>query len=323
MSKPRLFSQWDRCSQWQTWVVKYVYIEEDDIELPLVLCRTPCGPPLVHLLHTSIASDRPRHMRPAEPPPPPPQLRPLLCLKSPGLGVVVSQRVLWLAVAMRGRCSAFDRHRVRWSVAGHGRRMSRVCVWVRHSVGLLFLYGALDSCPFFPLHAASGHCVLLAAAACVPAGVVSAFAEPSSWCTGGCTGRCRGRFTVLAAHSPPHSGRPPHASPRFRVREAQVLHPSAYCPGRPPSASPRCCVCAPPPPPCPLRPRMACPQVTNSNAQMTEVRRVEGGRMRPLQNWLFARSAPLSPTNVLMNWHQLVASGPVCRAQRVLPATWA
>ena len=27
---------------------------------------------------------------------------------------------------------------------------------------------------------------------------------------------------VFAAHCPPRPGRPPHASPRFRVREAQI-----------------------------------------------------------------------------------------------------
>ena len=65
-----------------------------------------------------------------------------------------------------------------------------------------------------PSRAASGRCVLTAAAACAR--------------------RCGGRFTVFAAHCPPHSGRPPHVSPRFRVREAQLLQPSACCPGRPP-----------------------------------------------------------------------------------------
>ena len=52
------------------------------------------------------------------------------------------------------------------------------------SVGLLFLHGALDRYPFFPARAASGRCNLTAAAVCVPAGVVSASAEPSSWHTG-------------------------------------------------------------------------------------------------------------------------------------------
>ena len=42
----------------------------------------------------------------------------------------------------------------------------------------------LDSHPFFPSHVASGHCFLSAAAAGALAGVVSAFAEPSSWCVG-------------------------------------------------------------------------------------------------------------------------------------------
>ena len=86
--------------------------------------------------------------------------------------------------------------------------------------------------------AASGPCVLSTAAACDPAGVVFALAEPSSWRTGGCAGCCEGRFTVFAAHSPPRPGRPPHASPCFRVREAQLLPPSTCCPGRPPPASP-------------------------------------------------------------------------------------
>ena len=43
----------------------------------------------------------------------------------------------------------------------------------------------------------------------------------------GALGLCwllRGHFTVFAAHFLPMSGRPPHASPRFRVREAQLLH---------------------------------------------------------------------------------------------------
>ena len=52
------------------------------------------------------------------------------------------------------------------------------------SIGLLFLHRALDSHPFFPASAASGHCVLTAAVVRVPAGVVSASAEPSSWRTG-------------------------------------------------------------------------------------------------------------------------------------------
>ena len=49
---------------------------------------------------------------------------------------------------------------------------------------VLFLYGALDSHPVFPSHVASGRCVLSAAAAGAPAGVVSAFAEPSGRCAG-------------------------------------------------------------------------------------------------------------------------------------------
>ena len=42
----------------------------------------------------------------------------------------------------------------------------------------------VDSHPLFPSHVASGRCVLSAAAAGAPAGVISAFAEPSGWCAG-------------------------------------------------------------------------------------------------------------------------------------------
>ena len=69
------------------------------------------------------------------------------------------------------------------------------------SVGLLFLYGALDSHPFCPSRAAWGRCVLTVAAAGVPCGVVAAVAGPSGWRTGGCAGCCGGRFPVFAAHS--------------------------------------------------------------------------------------------------------------------------
>ena len=51
-------------------------------------------------------------------------------------------------------------------------------------VGFPFLYGALDSHQFFPLHVAPGGCILSAAAAGCSAGVVFAFAEPSGGCAG-------------------------------------------------------------------------------------------------------------------------------------------
>ena len=51
-------------------------------------------------------------------------------------------------------------------------------------MGLQFLDGALDSHPSFPSRATSGRCILSAAAACVPNGVVSALAESSSWRNG-------------------------------------------------------------------------------------------------------------------------------------------
>ena len=95
-----------------------------------------------------------------------------------------------------------------------------------HYVGLLFLYGALDSHPFFPSHGVSGHCILTAAAAGVPAGVVSAFAERRRWCAGavlvasgavytlvvpsswgtGVVLVAGGRLTVFAAPPLPHKG---------------------------------------------------------------------------------------------------------------------
>ena len=107
---------------------------------------------------------------------------------------------------------------------------------MRHSVGWLFLYGALDGHPFFPSHVASGRCVLSAAAG-VPAGVVSASAEPSS-----------ALEVVLAVagvglrYLLPTSLRVQavHQMRRFRARGAQLLPPSTCCPGRPPPASPRC-----------------------------------------------------------------------------------
>ena len=64
-----------------------------------------------------------------------------------------------------------------------------------------FFTGALDSHPFSPSRAASGRCVLSAAAAVVPC-VVFASLGPSSLRTGGCAGGCGGRFTVLCCPLP-------------------------------------------------------------------------------------------------------------------------
>ena len=70
------------------------------------------------------------------------------------------------------------RHLIRsmsaWSTPPPGVTFRRVVAPLR----------ALDSHPFSPSHVASGRCVLSAAAAGALAGVVSAFAEPSSWCVG-------------------------------------------------------------------------------------------------------------------------------------------
>ena len=143
-----------------------------------------------------------------------------------------------------------------WSAFSNPK--SRPPAW--HSVWLLFLYGAQDSHPFFPSHVASGRRVLSAAAAGAPAGVVSAFTEPSGWCAkavldvagcavctsaapsswriGGCAGCCGSRLTVLAVPTPPSSGRPQPASLCFRVREARVPCSATRCPGRPPRTLP-------------------------------------------------------------------------------------
>ena len=72
-------------------------------------------------------------------------------------------------------------------------------------------YGALDSHPFFPSHVASGRCFLSAAAAGAPAGVVSAFAEPSGWCA---------EAVLVAADAEDPPPRPP-GSPAY----AQPLSP--------------------------------------------------------------------------------------------------
>ena len=103
---------------------------------------------------------------------------------------------------------------------------------VRHSVGLLFRY--LDSHPFSPSRAASGHCLLTAAAAGVPAGVGAAVPGPSSWRTGGGAGCCGGRCTVVAAHSPPRSGPPPGDALEGGGRGTRPPPP----PGRPAYAQP-------------------------------------------------------------------------------------
>ena len=114
---------------------------------------------------------------------------------------------------------------------------------VKHSVWLLFLYEALDSHPVFPSQSVSGRCVLSAAAAGAPAGVVSAFAEPSRWCpgavlvaagcavcasaapsswrSGGCAGCCGGHLTVFAVHT-------------------SVLRPSTTCLAASPLGTPPC-----------------------------------------------------------------------------------
>ena len=107
------------------------------------------------------------------------------------------------------------------------------------TVGLRFLYGPLTGTrpSLRMLRPVAAFCrplwpVYVAPFSCQRGPVVGALGL--CWLLlGGC-------FTVVAAHSPPHPDRPPHASPRFRVHVAQSLHASSWCPGRPPPASPRC-----------------------------------------------------------------------------------
>ena len=98
---------------------------------------------------------------------------------------------------------------LRRAVLGWGVPCATPPVW--HSVGSLFRYGALDSHPLFPSHVVSGRCVLSAAAAGAPAGVVSAFAGPRRWCAGAVLDVTPLPPHVRAAHGPP----PP---PRGRVQ---------------------------------------------------------------------------------------------------------
>ena len=89
---------------------------------------------------------------------------------------------------------------------------------VSHSVGLLLLYGALGSHPFFPSHVASGRCVLSAAAASALAGVVSAFAEPSCWCAG-----------AVLRGPPPRPNHPP-TTQHAKGRMGECVFALAVCP---------------------------------------------------------------------------------------------
>ena len=73
-----------------------------------------------------------------------------------------------LPASVRWRGLSIGHAKPRWRMAGGGGSSG----------------AALDSHPFFPSHVASGRCFLSAAAAGAPAGVVSAFAEPSGWCVG-------------------------------------------------------------------------------------------------------------------------------------------
>ena len=193
---------------------------------------------------------------------------------------------------------------------------------------------------------ASGQCFLMAAAAGVPAGVVSAFAVPSSWRTGGCAGRCGGRFTVFAAHFPPRSDHPPHASPRFCVREAKPLRALSWSAPFPPSAKANipcamraqarhrpthadtgrsCCPCQRPPPalpPAQLRPfpsvhfpRPITPAHTNDRRGPSNVRPAPGGAV--LRQQLEAQHLVLRQEHVRLERAEMrFAEGPIRLGQR-------
>ena len=75
-----------------------------------------------------------------------------------------------------------------------------------HSVGLLLLYGALDSHPFFPSRAVSGRCFLSTTVVGAPADVVSVFAEPSGWCAGAVLDVAGCAVCASAAPSSWHTG---------------------------------------------------------------------------------------------------------------------
>ena len=103
------------------------------------------------------------------------------------------------------------------------------------------LRGAGQS-PVLPLRVESGRCVLLAAAACVPDGVVCRLAEPSSWCTGVVLVVAGVVCRVFAVHSPPHPGCPPFASPCFLGHDIRRAAVSSLGPGQPPVLPFVCCV---------------------------------------------------------------------------------
>ena len=105
--------------------------------------------------------------------------RPCACVTAPGSSRACPTCYALTAHAVRRRGLQLVRDTTR-------QRLSRApppppCVTFRR---LLFLDGALDSHPFFPSPVAPDRCILSAAAAGAPAGVVSAFAEPNGWCAG-------------------------------------------------------------------------------------------------------------------------------------------
>ena len=82
---------------------------------------------------------------------------------------------------------------------------------------------ALGRHPYLPPRAASGQCVLSAAAAGALAGVVSAFVEPSGWCVGAVLNVT---WCAVCAFAEPSGGWSTTCLAAFRVREAPVPHSS-------------------------------------------------------------------------------------------------
>ena len=88
------------------------------------------------------------------------------------------QREVWHGLRAPDHCQR-DLHREDGGGGSESHTPPPPCV--TESVGVPFLYGALDSHPFVPS-------LRRVAAAGALAGVVAVFAEPCRWCAGGCAG---------------------------------------------------------------------------------------------------------------------------------------
>ena len=103
----------------------------------------------------------------------------------------------WLSRKQTGCSSVCSRGQ---PACGPGWLLQPPCVTFRR---VAVSVRGLDSPSFFPPRAASGQCFLTAAAAGVACGVVSAVAEPSSWCALPKSPLCMGMGTLCTAKKPP------------------------------------------------------------------------------------------------------------------------